>query len=169
MYRLVDDMARVRRLYRRPLPTLPDLLLIDVPPSFASPALPLGRYYPVIIESPEEAIEFDAFLSQPRAAPIVPDLFDRRPTALRTERITFATYAPDDSRWPFLLLCHWPARFTAFTTDPMMFARTAYTVEVFDTEPDLYRAADQLLAVLGADAPVTISTIPPVRDLPGTA
>ncbi|MEN2749877.1 hypothetical protein [Sphingomonas sp. T9W2] len=92
--RLGNTIARQRLHYRRPLPTLPDVCLIDIPQPYASPSLPLGRYYPVIIETDVEWREWDRFLNIERQVPVAPDLFDRRPSVLRAGTITFAHYDP---------------------------------------------------------------------------
>lgn len=64
--RLADTLARRRIVYPRPLPTLPDIVLLDLPPRFRSPSLPLGRYYPAIIETEGEWMEWNDFLRADR-------------------------------------------------------------------------------------------------------
>jgi hypothetical protein len=86
---------------------MPDVLLIDIPPDYASPS-PLGRYYPVIIETDAEYAEMTEFLTVDRLRLVVPDLFDHRPSALRGDDIVFARYAPTAPGWPWLLICRWP-------------------------------------------------------------
>jgi hypothetical protein len=110
--RLVDDLAARRILYGRPLATMPDVLLIDIPPDYASPSLPLGRYYPVIIETDAEYAEMTEFLALDRLRLVVPDLFDHRPPALRGDDIVFARNAPTAPGWPWLLICRWPTDYT---------------------------------------------------------
>ncbi|MFC3443846.1 hypothetical protein ACFOKF_22105 [Sphingobium rhizovicinum] len=63
----MDEIAARRIYYRRPLPTLPDILLIDIPPRFAGEGLALDRYYPAILETVAEAHEFEAYLFERRA------------------------------------------------------------------------------------------------------
>lgn len=169
MYRLTDDIARARRLYPRPLATLPDLLLIDIPALFASRSLPLSRFYPVILETDEERQEFDDFLSAPRAGPISPDLLDRRPSHLSAERIVFAAYPAPTSPWPHVLLCHWPPGYTMLSSDPTHFARGAYTIEVFDIEARIYETAEHLVEVLSRRGAVDISIIRPQSGVSGSA
>lgn len=150
--RLIDDLAAQRLYYPRPLPTLPDILLIDIPQHFAGSSLALGRYYPVIIESQGEALEFEAFLCAPRAKPVPPALLDRRPTALRARDIVFARYVPPLALWPHLLLCCWPETYTAMVpSSGDEFARGAYTLDAFSDEQDLDAAEQTLLKTLGAD------------------
>src|SRR3546814_11354014 len=55
--RLIDELAANRLYYHRPLATLPDILLIDIPLRFSGGGLALGRYYPVILESLAERSE----------------------------------------------------------------------------------------------------------------
>lgn len=160
MYALTHDLARHRMLYARPLPTLPDILVIDVPPVFAHPSLPLGRFYPILAETEEELAEVETFLNEYRPAPVRPDLLDRRLSALTTDRIIFAAYDPPASGWPHLLLCHWPPLYPALAAEPDMFARGAYTTEAFDTLEELASASNTLLAMLGGSHQVAVTLIP---------
>ena len=57
--RLIDDLAARRRLYARPTFTAPAMMVIDIPSHLAGDDLPLGRYYPVILETDEELVEFE--------------------------------------------------------------------------------------------------------------
>jgi len=159
MYALEQDLARRRIVYPRPLATLPDIVLIEVPEPFATASLPLGHYYPIMVETEREQRELDHFLASPRPAPVVPDLLDRRPTQLEAERISIATYDPPASGWPFVLLCHWPRAYSAVVQDPGLFARGAYTTEVFETLDELTIASERILTVLGTGAPVEITLI----------
>src|SRR3546814_20732035 len=63
---LIDELAANRLYDHRPLATLPDILLIDIPLRFSGGGLALGRYYPVILESLAEMHEFEAYLCEPR-------------------------------------------------------------------------------------------------------
>lgn len=161
MYSLDQDLARRRLLYPRPLLTLPDVLLIDLPARFAGDTLPLGRYYPIIVETERERVELDHYLTAERAAPIVPDLFDHRSSQLSCDRVTIATYEPPVAGWPFLLLCHWPARYTVMVRDKSFFARGAYTSELFDTLGELTAASTRLLAVLGRNLALDVILLAP--------
>lgn len=111
--RLIHKLAAWRILYRRPIVTMPDILVIDIPARYSAPSLPLGRYYPIILETLSELNEIQAFLAAEQPFPVVPDLFDRCPSALDASDITFCRYAPPNPDWPILLLCHWPLEFTA--------------------------------------------------------
>ena len=148
--RLIDDLAARRIYYRRPLPTLPDILLIDIPPRFAGEGLALDRYYPVILETVAEAHEFEAYLLEHRASLVPPSLLDRRPSALRVEEIVFARYAPAAPDWPWLQLCCWPQAYTLMVPSPNdEFARGAYTIEAFTSVGQVDAAERILLATLG--------------------
>lgn len=165
--RLTDDLAARRRLYPRPLATMPDVLLIDIPLAFASPSLPFGRYYPVIVETDAEYAEMESFLGQDRARLVAPDLLDRRRSGLRGDDIVFARYAPSGADWPWLLLCRWPADYAAMVPgDGDYFARDAYTCEVFETVDDLADAEARLLSVLGSHLRVQLAALPEIM---GTA
>ncbi|WP_375282460.1 hypothetical protein [Sphingobium yanoikuyae] len=148
--RLIDELAARRIYYRRPLPTLPDILLIDIPPRFAGEGLALHRYYPVILETVAEAHEFEAYLFERRASLIPPSLLDRRPSALRAEEIVFARYAPPAPDWPWLQLCCWPQAYSLIAPSPNDdFARGAYTIEAFTSVGQVDAAERILLATLG--------------------
>lgn len=140
---------------------MPDVLLIDIPPDYASPSLPLGRFYPVIIETAAEYAEMEAFLDRDRSLPVAPDLLDHRPSALRGDDIVFARYAPSAPDWPWLLLCRWPSDYTAMVpSDGDYFARDTYTCEVFETVDNLADAQNRLLEVLGSHCPVRLTAQP---------
>jgi hypothetical protein len=165
--RLSDHLAARRCLYSRPLATMPDILLIDIPSAFASASLPFGRYYPVIIETDAEYAEMEAFLDLARSRLIPPDLLDRRASALRGDDIIFARYAPSSPVWPWLLLCRWPADYAAMVpAQGDYFARGAYTCEVFEAVEDMADAEARLLEVLGSHRPVRLAALPEIM---GTA
>jgi hypothetical protein len=154
---LTDVLASRRCLYRRPVPTCADVVVLDIPPSFAAPTLSLGRYYPIIVETEAEAAELERFLSIDRIDLVTPDLLDRRPSALIASRITFCRYDPPQTGWPWLLLCHWPAAFTQMV-DPQEdhFARSAYTIECFGSAAELEDMQVRLVSQLGQDHHVNI-------------
>jgi len=159
--RLVDTIASCRRLYSRPVPTLPDILLLDVPARFADATLPLGRYYPILLETEVEQVELAAYLDADRQDLVAPTLFDRRPSALLTSRIMLARYAPDQPSWPEILLCHWPVDLVALAPNPQAsFVRQAYTIEIFPDERQLRGFARTMLATLAQSGagPVTLIT-----------
>lgn len=158
--RLVDHLASRRQLYPRPLATMPDVLLIDVPPVFASPSLPLGRFYPVILETDAEYAEMAAFIEMDRVQIVVPNLFDRRLSALRGDDIVFARYAPPSRDWPWVLLCRWPAAYVAMVPQQdEYFARGAYTSECFRMIEELVEAERRLFATLGSDRVVQLTNV----------
>lgn len=158
--RLIHDLAARRILYRRPIATMPDILVIDIPPRHAAPSLPLGRYYPIILETLSERDEIEAFLTAERPFPVVPDLFDRRPSALNCGDIIFSRYAAPTPDWPILLLCHWPSNFTAMVPPASdSFARGCYTTEMFDNIDALDLAEHRLLTTLGRHQPLIVKPI----------
>ncbi|MBN8838654.1 MAG: hypothetical protein J0I25_00440 [Sphingomonadales bacterium] len=158
--RLIDHLAARRVLYPRPIATMPDILVIDIPSRYAAPSLPLGRYYPIVVEALAELDEIEAFLCAERSSPVVPDLFDRRASALNSNAIIFCRYAPPDPDWPILLLCHWPANFTTMVAAASdFFARGCYTIEMFASIDALDKAERRLLATLGRHQPVIVKPI----------
>jgi hypothetical protein len=169
MYALNDDLACRRTVYSRPLPTLPDIVVIDIPLRFRHTSLPLGRYYPILVETAEELAELEEYLARDRPAPIKPDLFDQRSSAFVADQIVFAAYQPPAHGWPHLLLCHWPPDHVAVIGDAGMFARGAYTTELFDTPDQLATASDTLLKTLGGSYRVSLKTIPAVSEVQGRA
>lgn len=161
--RLIDHLAARRIYYHRPMPTLPDILLIDVPSQFSGPGLALDRYYPVIVETAAESHEFETFLCDRRDRLIAPALLDRRPSALLSEDIIFARYSPPAPNWPWLQLCCWPRHYVALALNPEeMFARGAYTVDAFDDANDIGAAELRLLATLGPDKLRLVRPIPAI-------
>lgn len=148
--RLIDDLAARRLYYQRSLATLPDILLIEIPPRFAGSGLALDRYYPVILESLAELHEFETFLCEPRDALVPPALLNHRPSSFRAETIVFARYEPRAMHWPWLLLCCWPQNYTAMVpAHSEAFARGTYTVEAFSSPGEVDLAEAALLAALG--------------------
>jgi len=148
--RLIEGLAARRRYYGRPLPTLPDILLIDIPRTYAGSSLALGRYYPIILETLAELGEFETFLCAERDQLIPPNLLDHRPSSLQAHDIIFARYAPASPDWPWLLLCRWPSAYVAMVPDPAEdFARGAYTIEAFAHATEMDEAEQRLLAALG--------------------
>lgn len=163
--RLVDGVARHRLRYPRPLSTLPDVLLIDVPPVFAAPKLPLGRYYPVIIETDDEWREWYAFIAGERDRPVAPDLLDRRPSRLVGDDVGFVHYDPPEAGWPWILLCRWPPEHVALVpTATEDFARSAYTIDIFCNAAARDDATARLTSSLGSMQPVEVIHVPPSAD-----
>lgn len=160
--RLADGLARRRLRYPRPLPTLPDLLVIDVPPVFAAAALPLGRYYPVIIETEAEWREWEAFIAGERERPVAPDLLDRRGSQLTCDEIALVHYDPPVPGWPWIILCRWPPEHVMLATQGADdFARGAYTIDVLPDEQARADATTVLIATLGRHSPINLVHIPP--------
>jgi hypothetical protein len=162
MIRLSDSLARRRILYPRPIATLPDIMMLDIPDAFAGPSLPLGSYYPIILETEAELRELECYLETRRPAVIVPDLFDRRPSALCAVRITLAHYPRPAPGWPYLLLCHWPRVYTRLVTPAAdMFARDSYSMEMVRSSSELNHQTCMLLDTLRAGQDVEVAVVPP--------
>lgn len=163
MVSLSMTVARHRLVYPRPVHEMPDINMLDLPVEFRSSNLPLGQYYPILIETAEEQHELDAYLNEERDITSSPDLLDGRPSILSTEHITIAHYEPPVENWPYVLLCRWPAALTAAApADLRMFARDAYTFECFTDREQLERASEHLLAMLKRQRRTRVETVPPV-------
>lgn len=149
--RLTDDFAARRRLYARPTFTAPMMMVIDVPPPMAGAGLPLGRYYPVILETDEELAEFEAFLGAKRPGPAMPDILATRPGTLRTAVISLFEYAPPEPGWPWLLLCHWPEDDVMQAAyDLGLLVRGAYSIDIYSDRKDLIATVAILAANIDA-------------------
>lgn len=61
-----QPLVQPRALCTRPLATLRDAVMLEISAPFAGPTLPLGRYYPIIVETDAARIELDAFLGVER-------------------------------------------------------------------------------------------------------
>lgn len=160
--RLTDHLAASRCLYLRAAASLPDIMLIDVPACFAGAGLPLGRYYPILLETAAELTEFEAFLDAPREQLVLPDLLDRRPSGSVSECVVITRYPPVLQGWPWVLLCQWPASYIALAPPGSdLFARGSYTIEVLDSRGDLIRTENRLRATLTGHNLRHISDGPP--------
>ena len=149
MVTLAATIARRRVYYPRPVESLPDILMIDVPRRFARRRLALKGFYPILIETIEEQSEVEAFLAQPREELVVPDFLNERPSAVSREHLTIAHYGPSEAGWPFVQLCQWPAEFAArASTEDRLFTRGVYTFELFRDRKQLEEASKILLSSL---------------------
>lgn len=132
--KLTDSIAAKRRIYRRLSTGLPDLVVIDIARHHASSSLSLGRYYPVILETELEMIEFEHFLGCSRPRLIAPDLLDHRASSLQSVDVKLCHYEVDEVGWPYILLCQWPSTYTQLVrASSDLLARGAYTIEMFST------------------------------------
>lgn len=164
---LAATIARRRIYYPRPVARLPDILMIAIPRRlaprrFAGKHLRLGRFYPMLIETVEEQAEVEAFLAAQRATLVAPGLLDERPSSFAKEHLTIAHYAPPQSAWPFVQLCQWPSGFAARApgSEPM-FARGAYTFELFRGRVQLEQATRALLGSLDRPLSLRVETVFP--------
>lgn len=150
MYRLSDDLARKRLLYPSPLISAPSVLVIDLPPPNRGAGLPLGRYYPIVLETDWECAEIERFLDAPRGGAVRPDIFDLRPSQLRSDNVLLSRYEPPISGWPWLSVCRWPDKFTMGAASPnVTMARGCYTMELFSSEAELDASQVEIVASLG--------------------
>src|SRR4051812_527471 len=113
MITLGATIARRRIYYPRPLASLPDILMIDMPRRSAARRLALKRFYPIMVETVDEQAEIEAFLAQERDRIVAPDLLDERLSTFPREHLTIAHYRPSQAGWPYVQLCQWPADFAA--------------------------------------------------------
>ena len=143
MVSLAATLARRSIYYPRPIASLPDILMIDVPRRFADRGLARGRFYPIMVETPDEQSELEAFLSEDRDSLVSPGILDERLSTLPKEHLTIAHYRP------YVQLCQWPAEFVARASGGgRQFARGAYTFELFHGRKRLEAASKLLLASL---------------------
>jgi hypothetical protein len=162
MVSLAATLASRRSLYPRPIPSLPDILMIDIPRRFAGRRLPLKRFYPILIETIAEQAEIEAFLAQERNSIVAPDLLDERLSTFPKEHLTIAHYRPSQAGWPYVQLCQWPTEFaTRASTRDRIFARGTYTFELFPDRGRLEEATTILLASLDRRHAVEVETIFP--------
>ena len=123
--------------------------MIDISRRFASKRLPPGRFHPIMVETIEEQSELDAFLKEERDSPVSLDLLGQRSSTFSREHLTIAHYGPSESGWPFVQLCQWPAEFAAKASSKhLLFARGAYTFELFRNRKRLEQASKLLLGSL---------------------
>ncbi|MBN8848043.1 MULTISPECIES: hypothetical protein [unclassified Sphingomonas] len=146
IYRLTDDVARSRVCYPAPLESMPAVMLIDIPAGARGDALLLGRYYPIVIESPAEHDELEAFLGAARAGPSAPDLLDRRASQLALAEPLIARYDPPESGWPWLVLTGWPDEFARLPeVAAIELARDRYATDAFWSEDEAAEHCGRLL------------------------
>jgi hypothetical protein len=149
MVSLNTTVARSRVFYPRPIPAIPDIVMVDLPPQFRDPQSAYGRYHPILVETIEEHDELEAYFAEERKVQSRPELLDARPSALAADHITVAHYGPPSDDWPYVLLCRWPPALAAATPkDLRMFVRGVYTIELFSTQEALERASDTLLELM---------------------
>jgi hypothetical protein len=162
MVSVASKIARRRIYYPRPVASLPDILMIDMPRRFASKRLPMRRYYPIFVETVDEQSEMEAFLAEEHDSEVAPDILDERPSTFEKQHLTIAHYGPSKFGWPFVQLCQWPAEFAARGSGKdRMFARGAYTFELFRDRERLEEATKVLLEALRRRDAIHIETVFP--------
>jgi len=155
-------LARRGIYYPRPVASLPDILMIDIPWRFASERLALGRFYPIMVETIEEQSELEAFPAAERDSMVSPDLLNERVSAFPKEHLTIAHYRPSRAGWPYVQLCQWPAEFAArVSSKDRKFARGTYTFELFRDRKRLEEATRVLLTSLDRRHALHIETVFP--------
>lgn len=159
---LTGSLARRRIYYPRPVGSLPDILMIDIPRRFAIRTLALGRFYPIMVETAEEQREVEAFLAAERDSMVPPNLLDDRPSTLFRDHLTIAHFGPSQPGWPFVQLCQWPAEFAArASAGNRIFARGSYTFELFRDRKGLEETTRILLASLDRRHALHVETVFP--------
>jgi len=149
MVLLTTDVAERRVFYPRPVAPMPDLLMIDVSADDGEGAPPPRRFHAILCETIGDQQRAEDYLDERRDGWFSTDVLDARPSTLPTDHTTIAHYAPPAKHWPYVLLCRWPPDLTAAApSDLNMFARGAYTVELFDDHDQLEQATERLLALL---------------------
>lgn len=171
MVSLSTSVARHRIFYPRPMFSMPDILMIDMAAGSGGANLSLGRYHPILVETITEQHELEAHLDEDRDVSCAPDLLDGRPSVLPADHITIAQYGPPVDDWPYVLLCRWPPNLAAAAPAELkMFARGAYTIELFDDHEQLEQATDRVLALLKRLQRTRVEIIlPDWPAVPGTA
>ena len=150
MYRLTDDVARRRILYAAPIPAAPNVLVLDVPAEHRGTGLALGRYYPMVIETTAEIAEAEHQLAKERREKVLPRLFERRASAVRSDLIIVTRYEPPSRGWPWLLVCSWPDDMARIASERgVLMARGCYTTEMFEEATALDDFCVALLDSLG--------------------
>lgn len=158
--RTADTLSGRRLLYPSSLISAPSVLVIDVPVRHRGVGLPLGRYYPIVLETEAEREEIERFLACSRPTPVPPDLMDHRPSALETDHILISRYDPPASGWPWLSLCRWPTHMADVAkAGGIAMARGCYTMELFDDAEALDAHGLALIESLSAQHEISIRMI----------
>ena len=147
MVTLAATIACRRIYYPRPLASLPDILMIDIPRRFLTRRPGLKRFYPIMVETADEQSEVEALIAQERDRIDAPDLLEQRLSTFPSEHLTIAHYRPSQAGWPYVQLCQWPADFAAkASSKDWLFTRGAYTFELFRDRKRLEEASRILVA-----------------------
>lgn len=160
-YRLSEQLARRRMLYPSSTIAAPSVLVIDVSPRHRGAGLALGRYYAIVLETDDELKELQRFLDAPRLAPVPPDLFDHRPSRLRSDNVLISRYEPPEEGWPWLLVCRWPESYAAAASGipGCDMARGCYTTELFDKAEDVDSHSLAILQLLNSNSEISVRLI----------
>lgn len=159
MFRLIDDLARRRMIYPAPVAGMPNVVLIEVATRSRGAGLALGRYYPIIAETESELEEIDVFLKSPRERLAPPDLLDRRPTRIQSDRILLIRYDPPRPGWPWLSVCRWPGHLASTAGGALDMARGCYTIDAFEQGQALIDHQMQLLGSLATERSLAVTLL----------
>lgn len=158
--RLVDYLARERMIYPSPLISAPSVLVIDVPEKSRGEALPLGRYYPIIIETDAEHEKLNRFINEARSRPEIPSLLDHRPSQLQADHVLISRYDAPADGWPWLCVVHWPRVFAqAAEKHGITMARGCYTMELFARSEELEAHCAALLDGLRSQYEISVRVL----------
>lgn len=159
---LSTTVARRRIVYPRPILAMPDILMIDMPAEFRPANARFGQYHPILVETIAEEEELEAYLEEERPVLSLPVLLNARPSSLAADHITIAHYGPPLGGWPYVLLCRWPPSLAAAAPpDLRLFARGAYTIDLYSDREQLERVSDMLLTLLKRRRRVRVEIVPP--------
>lgn len=161
MVSLNTRVARRCVFYPRPILAMPDILMIELPPELREPSLPLGRYRPIFVETATEQGELEAWFENGGEQPDLLDSLASRSSTLPGDYVTVAHYGRPAEGWPFVLLCRWPRNLATALEELRMFARQAYTIELFAEREQLEQATDRLLVVLKQRGTARIEIVTP--------
>lgn len=151
-----------RKLYPSPLPTTPSVMVIDVALRFRGEHLPLGRYYPIIVETNAEREELERHLEDEEGAGFPPDLLDHRASNLVSDRILISRFDPPAPGWPWVSVTRWPDSFRDAAADHgVSMARGCYTMELFLSDEALEAHSAMLLDGLGSHYPINVRLLSP--------
>ena len=149
--------AVARLFYPSPLITAPSVMIVEVPARYRGAMLPLGRYYPIIVETDVERDEVEQALVTGWRDGTGVALLDHRPSNLWSDRVLISRYDPPARGWPWVSVARWPDRFREVAADHgVEMARGCYTMELFATASELESHSATLVKGLGSQYPISV-------------
>lgn len=143
--------------YPSPLMKAPSVMIVDVPAHRRGETLPLGRYYPIIIETDSERDEVLGALERRLGESASLDLLDHRPSNLWSDRVLISRYDSPAPGWLWVAVTRWPESFRDAGADHgIAMARGCYTMELFASVDELDEHCAALLDGLGSQYPVHV-------------